>query len=376
MNTLEKVKVLGEAGKWDTCASTSSNRQARGTDRIGNVIAAGICHSFTEDGRCVSLYKTLMTNRCSLDCRYCQNSTRCSARKTAEYEPEELAKVFMHLYMTNHVEGLFLSSGIAGDPDSTTERMLEAVRLIRDGYKFQGYVHFKILPGTSRELIKQAGELSDRLSVNLEAPGKSRLAEVTDMKDYNIDILRRQRWIGDTRPPSGQTTQLVVGGSGETDLEILETARWEYERMSLRRVYYSAFTPIRETPMGCRDRTPLQREHRLYQVDFMMRKYDIPLSEFNPIMEDGNLPDGDPKIRLALQNRDGPVDLNEAGYGELIRVPGIGPASARRIMDLRGSNIAITKRSQLKSMGVVLKRAEPFIRLNGHTQARMSDYGL
>jgi putative DNA modification/repair radical SAM protein len=376
MNTLEKVKVLGEAGRWDTCASTASKRPVVGMDRVGNVAAGGICHSFTPDGRCVSLYKTLMTNDCALDCRYCQNSTRCGKRRIAEYEPNELAKVFMHLYLTNHVEGLFLSSGISGDADATTEKMLESIRLLRNQYRFQGYVHFKALPGVSRELIKQAGEVSDRLSINLEAPGKSRLAQITDVKDYNVDIIRRQRWIKGVRPPSGQTTQLVVGSADESDLEILEAARWEYESMRLKRVYYSAFTPIEDTPLADKKETPLQREHRLYQTDFMMRKYGIRLSEFKDIMDDDNLPKGDPKVHLALHSYNGPVDVNEAPYDELIRVPGMGPVTVNRIMDLRRRNVSITKFSQLKSMGVVLKRATPFIKVNGRVQRRMVDYGV
>jgi len=206
MNTLEKVRVLGASGRWDVCASSSSRRQIPTGDRIGNVAGAGICHSFTEGGRCISLFKTLYTNNCSFDCKYCQNSAHC-AKKTAEYEPQELAKVFMSLYLGNYVEGLFLSSGISGDPNRTTERMLEAVRLLRTQHKFQGYIHFKVLPGTNIDLIKQAAEHADRLSINLEAPNRSRLAEVSTVKDFESDIIRRQRWMRGMRIPSGQTTR-------------------------------------------------------------------------------------------------------------------------------------------------------------------------
>jgi len=373
MSLLEKVKVLGDAGKWDTCASSASPRKVHGSDRIGNVAAGGICHSFTESGRCISLFKTLMTNNCALDCKYCQNSSHCR-KNPVMYEPEELAKVFMHLYTGNYVEGLFLSSGVFKNPDYTLQKMLDAVRLIRDKYKFSGYIHFKILPGTNKDLVKQAGECADRLSVNLEAPSESRLAEISSVKDYKSDILKRQEWIKDLKIPAGQTTQLVVGGSGETDDEILRTVEWEYETMNLRRVYYSAFTPISDTPMQHQDKTPLEREHRLYCVDFMMRKYGIPLQEFKVIMESGNLPVGDPKIHLARCNFDGAVDVNTAAYEELLRVPGIGPTSAYRITQLQKSNTRITKRAQLHSMGVVLKRAEPFIKINGHTQSRMLEY--
>jgi len=373
MNLLEKVKVLGDAGKWDTCASSSSRRQVSGTDRIGNVAAGGICHSFTENGRCISLFKTLLTNDCSFDCKYCQNSIHCG-KHTASYEPHELAKVFMHLYMGNYVEGLFLSSAVEGDPDRTTQKMLETVQLLRQQHKFQGYVHFKILPGTDKALIAQAAEISDRLSINLEAPSRSRLAQISDIKDFDSDIIKRQKWIKEMKIPSGQTTQMVVGSSDESDLEILKAADWEYENMDVRRVYYSAFTPLHKTPLEDKKGTPYQREHRLYNVDFMMRKYDIPMDEFREIMEDDNLPPGDPKIHLARATLDGPADINTADYHELLRIPGIGPQSAQRIIDLRQQGTQVTSRSQLNSIGVVLKRADTFIKIMGRTQGTLGAY--
>ncbi|MCX6695903.1 MAG: helix-hairpin-helix domain-containing protein [Candidatus Altiarchaeota archaeon] len=373
MTLLEKVQALGAAGKWDTCASSASPRKVQGGDRIGNVAASGICHSFTENGRCVSLFKTLMNNDCSYDCKYCQNSAYCQ-KKTYAYEPEELAKVFMHLYLGNYVEGLFLSSAVHQDPDESTMRMLDAVNLIRNKFNFQGYVHFKILPGTGKDLVKQAAVVSDRLSINIEAPSKSRLAEVTGIKSYDNDIILRQKWIREEKIPSGQTTQMVVGGSGESDIEILKAAEWEYDTMKLRRVYYSAFTPIPDTPMEKAEKTPYEREHQLYQVDFMMRKYDIRLDEFRDILEDGNLPKGDPKMHLAERFFDQPVDVNNASYEELIRVPGIGPQSAYRMTELRKNGVKLTKRSELRSIGVVLKRAEPFLKINGMTQRRIIDY--
>lgn len=370
MNTLEKVRILGAAGKWDVCASSASTRRMPSGDRIGDVAAGGICHSFTDGGRCVSLFKTLLTNDCSFDCKYCSNSTHC--RKTAaEYEPQELAKVFMHLYLGNYVEGLFLSSAVAGDPDTTTEKMLDTVRILRQQHMFQGYIHFKVLPGTNRDLIVQAAEHADRLSINLEAPNRGRMAELSDVKDYNVDILRRQEWIKEADIPSGQTTQMVVGSSDETDKEILDAAAWEYEDMELRRVYYSAFTPLEKTPLEGKNRTPLEREHRLYCVDFMVRKYGIPFAEFDEILVDGNLPDGDPKMHLARQTLDGPVDVNTADYEELLRVPGIGPQSAQRILSMQ-KGMGIRSRSQLHSIGVVMKRADPFIRVNGRTQTTLA----
>ncbi|MBT3406860.1 putative DNA modification/repair radical SAM protein [Candidatus Woesearchaeota archaeon] len=374
MDVLEKVKILGDAGKWDACASSASNRKVTTKDRIGDASACGICHSFTENGRCISLFKTLMTNSCKFDCKYCQNSTHCERKKTTQYKPEELAKVFMNLYVKNYVEGLFLSSGIVKNPDETTENMLEAINLIRNKYKFQGYVHFKVLPGTNRDLIKQANETADRLSINLEAPNHSRLSEISDIKDYKIDILRRQSYIKHLNPVAGQTTQLVVGGSDETDYEILKMIDWEYENMKLKRAYYSAFTPIQKTPLEFKDKTPLQREHKLYQVDFMMRQYDIKLREFRDIMANGDLPKGDPKVHLARERFDKPIDINEACYEDVIRIPGIGPQGAQKIMSLQHTGQKITKRIQLHSMGIVLKRAEPFIKINGHSQQTLTAY--
>ncbi|MBU0762065.1 MAG: helix-hairpin-helix domain-containing protein, partial [Candidatus Altiarchaeota archaeon] len=284
----------------------------------------------------------------------------------------ELARVFMHLYLRNYVEGLFLSSAVCRDSDSTTEKMIEAVQLLRREHNFQGYIHFKILPGVDRSLVKQASELSDRLSINLEAPNSSRLTEISDMKDYNCDIIRRQKYIREVLPPAGQTTQLVVGSSDESDLEILETAVWEYEKIGLKRVYYSAFSPVEGTPLQDKVRTPLERERRLYNVDFMMRKYGIELAEFRDIMEDYHLPKGDPKVHLARNHFDAPVDVNEAPYGELVRVPGIGPQSAKRILQVRSEGTKLTKRTQLHSIGVVLRRADPFLKIAGAVQTRLT----
>lgn len=373
MEILEKVKLLGAAGKWDICASSASPRTTSTKDRIGNAAACGICHSFTENGRCVSLFKTLMTNSCNFDCKYCQNSTHCEKRKVM-FEPEELSKVFMNLYIKNYVEGLFLSSGIVKDPDYTTEKMIECVNLVRNKYKFKGYIHFKILPGTNKDLIKQVAEFADRLSINLEAPNASRLSNVSDVKDFKTDILRRQSWIKHLRLPSGQTTQLVVGSSDETDLEILRIINWEYDNMNLKRAYYSAFTSVPKTPLEKKDNTPYQREHRLYNVDFMIRKYDIKLDEFKDIMNNGNLPKGDPKVHLARQTFDRAIDINVAAREEILRIPGIGPQSAQRILQLQRQGVEITKRNQLHSIGVVLKRAEPFIKVNGYAQKTLTGF--
>jgi len=371
MNTLQKVKVLADASKFDSCASSASNRKTTTSDRIGNAASCGICHSFTEDGRCISLYKTLYSNICSHDCKYCQNASGCN-KKPATFTPEELAKTFMSLYVRNYVEGLFLSSGITKDSDTTTENMISAIKLIRTKYKFQGYIHFKVLPGTSYELIKQASEFSDRMSVNLEAPNKSRMSEISSVKDFKIDILRRQAWLKKMNTPAGQTTQLVVGGSDETDLEILKMIDWEYKNINLKRGYYSAFTPVEDTPFQNKSKQPLQREHRLYNVDFMLRKYNIKLNEFKDILKGDMLPNIDPKISLARNYFDGPIDINSADWNDLIRIPGIGPTNAYRILELQKST-KITKK-HLHNMGVVLKRATPFLKIDGYHQRTLGAY--
>lgn len=369
MEIAEKIRILGDAAKYDACASSASSRKAEPGSRVGNAVACGICHSFTEDGRCVSLFKVLLSNRCSFDCKYCSNSAGC-LKKPASFSPEELAGSFIQLYMRNYVEGLFLSSAVERDPDTTTEKMLDAVRLVRDRYRFRGYVHFKVLPGTSRHLIEQAAEISDRLSINLEAPNRSRLSEISSVKDFKVDISRRQAWIKRLRLHSGQTTQLVVGSSGETDLEILRTIDWEYRNIGLRRGYYSAFVPVPKTPLGSSRPTPLMREHRLFNVDFMLRKYGMKLRDFQPIMEEGMLPKEDPKVALARSSFERPVEVNEAPREELLRVPGIGPISASRIVSARrfGKISGIRK---LHIMGVVLKRALPFISIDGKHQKRL-----
>jgi putative DNA modification/repair radical SAM protein len=373
MNTLEKVSVLGNSAKYDTCCSSASNRKVTTEDRIGNAASCGICHSFSEDGRCISLWKTLYSNACSYDCKYCANSAGCN-KKPARFEPEEFAKTFISLYVRNYVEGLFLSSAIEKDSDKTTEEMIQAVDLIRNKYKFQGYIHFKVLPGTSYGLIKHASEFSDRMSINLEAPNRQRMSEISSIKEYKSDILRRQAWLKRMPLAAGQTTQLVVGGSDETDLEILKMIDWEYENIELRRAYYSAFTPVPKTRFENKPRVELLREHHLYNIDFMLRKYHIPLQEFEDIMENEMLPRIDPKVALARNAFDKGIDLKEANWDDLIRVPGIGPQSAKRILDMQKSNIKITKKEQLKNIGVVLKRALPFIELDGKRQSMIMEY--
>lgn len=327
---------------------------------------APIYHASTPFGKC-ALVKTLMTNRCSFDCAYCQNSV--PGRKRGGYEPLRLAKTFMNLYWNRRVKGLFLSSAIGKHPDDTTEKMLQTIRLIRFRFRFSGYIHFKILPGTSFELVRQASELADRLSINIECPTKGRLQEISSTKVFFNDLVKRQFWIRELH--DNQTTQLVVGAAEESDKEILKMVDWEYRNIGPKRVYFSAFEPIKETKLENKAPESLERQNNLYKVDFLMRQYDYKLREFELILKDEMLPAEDPKILIARQTLDKPVEINDASYQELLRIPGIGPKTAQRLSENKAK---ITKRRQLQELGVIIKRAEPFIRLDGWQQTRLANY--
>jgi len=426
-STLEKIRILGENSKYDICASTASSRSQKypklfGTSNnwVGATATAGICHSYTPDGRCMSLFKTLYTNKCIYDCKYCFSQ---SCKHRVSFTPEEYARTFMKLYSMNVVEGVFISSGVCRSADHTTEEMLEAIRLLRFKYNFQGYVHFKCLPGVSQYLLREAIALSDRISINSEASTKSHLAEIAEQKDFLNDIVTRQKWLKSIRSRhneealkklkdmkedkvlkfqekmikdhrkngykkfrwdgapilnGGQTTQFVVGAAeAETDYELLRRIDWQYKKIDLRRAYFSSFIPIDGTPLGRKKAAPLAREHRLYQSDWLLRIYHYNLDDLKEILnEDGNLPKGDPKIHFARNYFEDHslVDPNEAKYQELLRVPGIGPISAKRIINLRSKNFKFTCRQDLKSIGVVLKRADPFLKIDGSNQTTITQF--
>jgi putative DNA modification/repair radical SAM protein len=426
-STLEKIRILGENSKYDICASTASSRTDKypklfgnSKDFIGNTASAGICHSYTPDGRCMSLFKTLYTNKCIYSCKYCFSH---NCKKRLSFTPEEYARTFMKLYSMNVVEGVFISSGVCGSADDTTEDMLEAIRLLRFKYKFQGYVHFKALPGVSQSLLKEAITLSDRISINSEASTKEHLAEIAEQKDFYNDIVLRQRWLKQIRirhndealkimkdhrqdhelkfqekmikdrredgykkfrwdgAPilnSGQTTQFVIGAAEhETDWDLLKRIDNDYKMIDLRRAYFSSFIPIEGTPLSAKQAAPLEREHRLYQTDWLLRIYHYKLNDLKEVInEEGNLPRGDPKIHLATEHfKDrGPVDPNNAPYQDLIRVPGIGPISAKRIINLRTQKISFKRRQDLKSVGVILKRADPYLKINGNSQTTIEKF--
>ncbi|MDO9538309.1 MAG: radical SAM protein [Thermoplasmata archaeon] len=373
---LNKVKILGEGTKHDTCASTRKVGAVEG--RIGDVMRSGICHAFAPDGRCVSLFKTLYTNGCQHNCSYCPNSTMGSGSNVVSYTPDELVRITLQLYRANTVEGLFLSSGVAGDETKMMEQMIEAIDLLRNKHHFMGYIHLKILPGTSREHIKQAMEMVDRVSLNVECPSKSHMSELSSTKDYEVDILRRQKYIrdlvGKDMLPAGQTTQFVVGAAGETDREIFTRMLYEYNIMGMKRQYFSGFISVPGTPMEKEKTQPRWRENRLYQVDWLHRIYGFHRKEMEHAFDEiGVLPNRDPKWTIAANTMDKPIDPNTADHDELLRVPGIGPKSAYRIVNLRNTQ-KITRKAQLKALGVRVGHARTFLKINGWHDATLKEW--
>jgi putative DNA modification/repair radical SAM protein len=364
---VEKLRHLGEGTRHDVCASTFSPRKTP---------LPGICHAFTQDGRCVSLFKTLYTNHCTHQCSYCTNAANCSNKSRAfSYTPQELAKITLSLYRSNYIEGLFLSSGAGRDEDRITEKMLETVRLLRGKFSFSGYIHLKVLPGSSRDHIQEAANLVDRVSINLEAASALHMDEICATKNYENDILQRQRYIRDILSssarncksilPAGQTTQLIVGACGENDEEIFQRVLSEYREIGVKRAYYSAFSPQRGTPFENKTAQPLWREHRLYQMDWLYRIYHFQVEEISHAFdENGFLCNADPKFAIARESMDRPLDPNTATLQELLRVPGIGPRSAQRIVALRKRRPIMAK-AELASMGIRIKKAAPFLKING-----------
>ncbi len=363
----KKLRTLGEGTRHDVCASTFSPRETP---------LPGICHAFTKDGRCVSLFKTLYTNHCTHQCSYCTNAANCSNKSKAfSYTPEELARITLSLYRSNYIEGLFLSSGAGRDEDHITERMVETARLLRQKHAFSGYIHLKVLPGCARSHIQEAIELADRVSINLEAASASHMSEICATKSYENDILQRQRYIRDmlsdsaknskTFLPAGQTTQLVVGATGESDEEIFKRVLYEYKEIGVKRAYYSAFSPQRGTPFENKKAQPLWREHRLYQMDWLFRVYHFqPREIHHAFNENGFLNNADPKMAIAREFMDKPLDPNTAAFQELLRVPGIGPRSAQKIVAFRKRQPIVAK-AELAAMGIRIKRAAPFLKING-----------
>jgi len=361
MDILEKAKILTDSGNLDSCGFKACAVKV-------NSGLGGIYHAKAEHKTC-RIFKTLMSNNCSYDCRYCKNASGCKSRK-AEYSPEELTRLFMQLNRKLDVKGLFLSSGISTDSDHVTEKMIKTVELLRYKHGFNGYVHFKVLPGTSYDLIKRASELSTRMSINIEVPNRSILSELSSCKDYKIDILRRQAWISKFSLSGGQTTQFMLNKLS-TDKEVLRMMDWEYSSLGLRRIYFSSFQPIKGTAMESDEPEPQYRQNYLYNTDFLIRQYGYSFKEFYKILDDGMLPKEDPKLALAKMNLDSPIDINSASYEELIRVPGIGPVTANKIIS---TSEKIRSYQQLDSLGARIERAKPFIEVDGKRQAMLGEF--
>lgn len=348
MDLSAKLAILADAAKYDVSCSSSAapSRSSRGKDGLGATQAMGVCHSFTPDGRCIALLKVLLTNFCLYDCQYCVNR-RSSDVPRARLTSAELAKLTMDFYRRNYIEGLFLSSGIIRSPDYTMEQLVEVARSLREEHHFRGYIHLKTIPDADPRLIEAAGRHADRLSVNIELPTEAGIARLAPEKKVRTIRLamgtiqgRMDESASERRAPrfspAGQSTQMIVGADGTDDKAILNTAEDLYGRYRLKRVYYSAFSPIPNSPAALpKAPAPLIREHRLYQADFLVRGYGFKVAELLP--GSGNLAqDIDPKLAWALAHREHfPVDLNRAEAWLIARVPGIGLRNAQRIVELR-----------------------------------------
>lgn len=377
---MDKLKILSDAAKYDvSCSSSGMSRKGNGRD-MGNCISAGICHSFAADGRCISLLKILLSNECIYDCKYCLNR-RSNDVPRATFTPDEVCELTMNFYRRNYIEGLFLSSGIIGTPNQTMEMIWQVVYKLRNVYHFRGYIHVKGIPGADPVLIQKTGYLADRMSVNLElptadglkklAPNKHRKNILTPMRQIQQGIQQGRNEVAIYRHapdfvPAGQSTQMIVGATPESDYQIMAVAQGLYDNFELKRVFYSAYVSINEDKElpSLHTGTPLLREHRLYQADWLMRFYQFRAEEllnekrpnFNILL--------DPKCDWALQHLEQfPVEISRADYHTLLRVPGIGVNSARRICGARRT--ARLGFEDLKKMGVVLKRALYFITCSG-----------
>ncbi len=371
----QRLKILTESAKYDVSCSSSGSRRANAKGGTGNASPAGICHSFTPDGRCISLLKILMSNRCSYNCLYCPNRAEADVPR-ASATPDEICELTMAFYKRNYIEGLFLSSAVEGSPDATMERMLDTVIKLRKVYRFNGYIHLKGIPLADRKLVSRAGMYVDRMSFNVElpsekslrllAPQKNKEGVLMPMKQLALEKAAAKEEKAKHRKlflPAGQTTQLIVGASPEPDGQILKLSEAMYRRFSLKRVYYSSYIPVVKHSLLPDKCTGLLREHRLYQADWLMRFYGFSAEEIAG--EGENLPEEyDPKCAWALRHMQFfPVEVNKAPLETLLRVPGIGTLGAYKIIKAR--KFAVLDFDDLAKMRIVLKRAKHFITCGG-----------
>lgn len=395
MDTTAKLALLADAAKYDVaCTSSGIDRDAR-MGALGNATAAGICHSFSADGRCITLLKVLFTNVCVFDCAYC--ASRCSNDvPRVSFRPRELADLTMEFYRRNYIEGLFLSSGVLKSPDYTMERIIECLRILREEYGFRGYIHAKAVPGTSSDLLAALGLLADRISVNMELPSSESLAllcpnktrdsivapmrqireGIAEDRDTRALMRRDACYMAQRRParktrafaPAGQSTQMIIGATPETDFQILNLSSSLYKTMHMKRVFFSAYLSVNEDgrlPQG--NAVQLDREHRLYQADWLMRFYKFDAAE---LIDEGQpflATDIDPKANWAINHLDRfPIEVNTAPYEELLRVPGIGVRGAKAIVGARRATAL--GEAELRKLGVAYKRARFFITCRGRYQ--------
>ncbi len=395
MELLDKLTILTDAAKYDAACTSSGARRHHREGMIGSTSSsiAGCCHTFSADGRCVTLLKVLLSNDCCYECKYCVNR-RSNDVKRVSFTPRELAELTIGFYRRNYIEGLFLSSAVLGSPDHTTELMIRALSILRNEYRFNGYIHAKTIPGASPELVTQLGLLADRLSVNIELPSEASLKRLAPNKTRGA-ILAPMRQIRDQAAeskaelvryrsaprfaPAGQSTQLIVGATGESDRHILSLTESLYDRYRLKRVFYSAYVPVVENTLlpSLDTKPPLLREHRLYQADWLLRFYGFRAEELLDEAQPDFDPLLDPKCCWALRHPEFfPVEANRSDYESLLRVPGVGVVSARRILVARRAGPLHA--DDLRKLGVVMKRAQYFLTCGGRlaTPLRLSPAGV
>ena len=382
MDIKEKLEILADAAKYDaSCSSSGVKRKNKGRG-IGNSTGAGICHSYTPDGRCVSLLKILLTNYCVYDCQYCINRLSSDVPR-ARFEPEEVVRLTMDFYKRNYIEGLFLSSGIIRSGEYTMEQLIKVAKTLRLEHDFRGYIHLKTVPGVAPELVEEAGRWADRLSVNIELPTQADLDELAPAKTIDeaqdtmgeiqqrVDEYKHERRRSksiERFAPGGQSTQMIVGATPSSDASILQTASQLYTGYKLKRVYYSAFSPIPDSAASLPSvAPPLEREHRLYQADWLMRFYGFGVEELTTADAPNLALDIDPKLAWALRNRQHfPVDVNTAPREMLLRIPGVGARSVEKILATRRHRTLTL--DDLARMRVVVKRAAAFMTVGGPNQ--------
>ena len=377
MDTLDKLKILADSAKYDASCSSSGSTRKNKNNGIGNGNVSGICHSWGADGRCISLLKILFSNACLYDCKYCIN--RCTnSVKRATFTSREVADLTINFYKRNYIEGLFLSSAVIKSPDYTMEQLIQTVSILRNEYNFNGYIHCKTIPGCSKVLIDKLGLLVDRLSINIELPSHTSLQLLAPQKEKS-DILEPMSYVSNGieqnkldknkfKPhfvPAGQTTQLIIGATPESDLKILKLSEGLYQKLSLKRVYYSAYVSVNsDKNLPTLEAPPLLRENRLYQADWLLRFYGFKVNELLDDMHPNFNHILDPKCDWALRNLEKfPIEINTADYFTLLRIPGIGVISAKKI--IRARREFLLDFTSLKKLGIILKRAKYFITCKG-----------